>query len=203
MTSDDRAGGPVPSRAKVVVVGGGIVGCSIAYHLAKMGYRDTVLCERKQLTSGTTWHAAGLVFDLRTRSLTRLGKYAIDLYRSIEDETEQSTGLKQMGRVALALNEARREIVLRSVSLANDVGVEARVISKGELAELWPLLNTDGVEAAAFLPNSARVSPVDATQAFAKGARKYGARVLEHTKVTKILTRNGRVAGVETEAGAI
>ena len=194
-----------PDRAEVVVVGGGILGCSIAYHLTKIGFEDVVLLERKQLTSGTTWHAAGIVGQVRpSENQTRLLQYATRLFNSLEAETGQSTGFVQVGTLYLALNEARLEVIRRTVSYAHYLGIgAARILSPGEVAERWPLVNLDGVLAASFLPGTGQLNPVDATQALAKGARKGGARIFEKTKVTRILRKNEQAVGVDTERGPI
>src|SRR5262249_46368319 len=189
----------VPSKAKVIIVGGGIIGCSIAYHLTKIGISDVVLLERKRLTSGTTWHAAGAVGLLRaSKNLTELQRYAIHLFRSLEDETGQATGFRLSGTVSLALNDARLEVLRRSISFAAYLGIEdARMISRQELVELWPVLNVDGVVGAAYIPGSGQVNPVDATNALAKGARVGGAQIIENIKVIAIATKGGRALGVE------
>ncbi|MGE3148363.1 MAG: FAD-dependent oxidoreductase [Pseudorhodoplanes sp.] len=195
-----------PSRSKAIVVGGGIIGCSIAYHLTKAGIADVVLLERKKLTSGTTWHAAGILGQVRpSESQTRLLQYAAQLFRSLEAETGQATGYVQKGTVYLALNEARLETLRRTISYAHYLGLvdDAKMLSGDEIAERWPLLNRDGVVGASFLAGAGQLNPVDATQALAKGARRGGARIFEDTKVERILTRNGRAVGVETPRGAI
>src|SRR5215469_3225208 len=195
----------IPSRARVVVVGGGIVGCSIAYHLTKVGISDVVLLERKRLTSGTTWHAAGLVGQMRpSKNQTELQRYGVRLFKSLEDETGQATGVRESGGISVALDEARFEILRRAISFAQYLGMdEARIISREELGELWPPLNLEGVVGGSYVPSNVQINPVDATMALAKGARMGGAQVFENTKVSKILTAKGKAVGVETEAGAI
>src|SRR5450631_1561932 len=144
----------IPSHANVVIIGGGIAGCSIAYHLTKIGVTDVVLLERRQLTCGTTWHAAGLVGQLRaTRNLTELAKYTADLYRSLEAETGQATGFKQNGSVSVATTEARFEELKRGASMGKTFGLGIDVLSPGEIRERWPLLNVADVVGGVFLAN--------------------------------------------------
>jgi 4-methylaminobutanoate oxidase (formaldehyde-forming) len=192
----------------VVIVGGGIVGCSIAYHLTKLGWRDVVLLERKQLTCGTTWHAAGLVGQLRaTLNLTKLAVYTTDLYSGLEAETGQATGFKQNGSLGVAANAERFEELKRSASMARMAGLEVQVISPAEARELYPLLNIEDLVGAVFLPNDGQTNPIDTTMALAKGARAGGAKIFEDTKVTAIHTGTGtsgpRVTGVSTDKGDI
>lgn len=195
----------VPSRAQVVIVGGGIIGCSIAYHLAKLGFEDVVLLERKTLTSGTTWHAAGLLAQVRpSENQTRLLQYAAQLYKNIEAETGQSAGFVEKGTIYLALNEARLHFLKQTIGYAHYLGVSgAKMLTPQEIGERWPLLNLDGVIGGSFLPSTGQLNPVDATQAFAKGARMSGASVIEHVNVQDIIISDGMVAGVETDHGAI
>jgi glycine/D-amino acid oxidase-like deaminating enzyme len=189
----------LPARADVVVIGGGIVGCSIAYHLTKEGITDVVVLERKQLTSGTTWHAAGLVGQLRaTRNLTELAKYTTTLFEGLEKETGQATGFKQNGSISIALTEGRLEELMRGASMAKSFGLDVQVISTGEIKERLPHYNMENVKGGVFLPKDGQVNPIDVTQALATGARSRGAKVLENVKVTKVLVKNGSAYGVET-----
>jgi glycine cleavage system aminomethyltransferase T/glycine/D-amino acid oxidase-like deaminating enzyme len=193
-----------PANADVVIVGGGIIGCSIAYHLVRLGITGVVLLERKQLTCGTTWHAAGLVGQLRaSRNLTELAKYTTDLFRTLEAETGQATGFKQTGSISVALTEGRLEEFKRGASMAKSFGLEVRVITPGEIKELWPHIDLAGVTGGIHLPNDGQVNPIDVTQAYAAGARQRGAKVFENTPVTRILVEGDRATGVETEAGTI
>ena len=193
-----------PQRADVVIVGGGIVGCSIAYHLTKIGITNVVLLERKQLTSGTTWHAAGLVGQLRaSKNLTELAKYTTGLFEGLEKETGQATGFKQNGSISLALNDGRMEELLRGASMAKNFGLDVQVISLGDIKERIPHYNLDGVKGGVFLPKDGQVNPIDVTQALASGARSRGAKIFENSKVTRVLTENGKAVGVETEQGTI
>jgi glycine cleavage system T protein len=190
----------IPSQARVVIIGGGIVGCSVAYHLAKRGCSDVLLLERKQLTCGTTWHAAGLVGQLRaTLNLTRLAQYTTQLYEGLERETGQATGFRQVGSIAVAANDARFEELKRGASMARSFGLEVQILSPGAARERWPLLAADDLVGAVFLPKDGQTNPVDTTQALAKGARSGGVRIAENVKVTGIRTHGGRVTGVATE----
>ena len=180
----------IPSRARVVIIGGGVVGCSVAYHLAKRGCTDVLLLERKRLTCGTTWHAAGLVGQLRaTHNLTRLAQYTTQLYEGLERETGQATGFKQVGSIAVAASAARFEELRRGASMARCFGLEVELLSPRQAQERWPLLSTEGLVGAVFLPKDGRTNPVDTTQALARGARNAGVRIIEDLKVTSIRTR--------------
>ncbi len=195
---------PLPGQAQVVIIGGGIIGCSLAYHLTKIGWRDVVLLERRKLTCGTTWHAAGLVGQLRaTLNMTRLAQYTADLYTTLEQETGQATGFKQNGSISVATNEERFEEWKRGASMARTFGLEVEVIGPEEMKRLWPLLNIEDVVGGVFLPKDGQTNPIDTTTALAKGARTGGAQIFEDTKVTAIHTRAGRVTGVATDRGDI
>ncbi|HJP36847.1 MAG TPA: FAD-dependent oxidoreductase [Gammaproteobacteria bacterium] len=194
----------LPERARVVVVGGGVVGCSVAYHLTKVGIADTVLLERKQLTSGTTWHAAGLVGQLRgSQNMTKLAKYTAELYGSLEAETGQATGFKQNGSISIATTPGRFEELKRMASMAKVFELQVDVITAEEVAERYPLITTADIVGAIRIPSDGQTNPVDVTQALAKGARMGGATIFENTKVTAIHQKGGRVTGVGTEAGDI
>jgi len=194
----------IPSHASVVIIGGGIVGCSVAYHLAKRGCGDVLLLERNRLTCGTTWHAAGLVGQLRaTQNLTRLAQYTTQLYESLERETGQATGFRQVGSIAVAASAARFEELKRGASMARCFGLEVQVLSPGAARERWPLLSTEDLVGAVFLPKDGQTNPVDTTQALARGARRGGVRILEEVRVSGIRSERGRVTGVTTEAGEI
>ena len=194
----------LPSHARVVVVGGGVVGASIAYHLTKLGWRDVILLERKRLTSGTTWHAAGLVGQLRaTQNLTKLAKYTTDLYAGLEKETGQATGFMQRGSISVATNAERFEELRRSASMAKTFGVEVHDVSPSEIRQKWPLLNVDDIVGGVWLPNDGQTNPIDTTMALIKGATNGGARVFENTSVQSIKTDKGRAVGVVTDQGEV
>ncbi len=194
----------LPAQAQVVIIGGGIVGCSVAYHLTKLGWKDVVLLERKALACGTTWHAAGLVGQLRaSHNLTRLAQYTCDLFGTLEQETGQATGFKQNGSLSLATNNGRFEELKRGASMARCFGLEVEVITPGDARSIWPLLNTDDLVGAVFLPKDGQLNPMDVAQAIARGAKMGGASIYEHTKVTAIHREGGRVTGVATDQGDI
>ncbi len=200
----ENASRALPDQAQVVVIGGGIVGCSVAYHLTKRGWRDVVLLERKQLTSGTTWHAAGLVTQLRaTYNMSMLAKYSSELFPELERLTGLGTGFRKTGSILLATTEERWIEVRRQISMARVCGFEVHPISGKEAAAMWPLLDPSEVVGAAFLPGDGVANPTDVTQALAAAARLGGARVFEHTAVTGVTRRDGRVTGVSTERGDI
>lgn len=194
----------LPSKAQVVIIGGGIVGCSIAYHLAKRGISDVVLLERKQLTCGTTWHAAGLVSMLwPTPYLTKLAEYTHELYASLEEETGQATGYRRIGSLSVARTTERLEELRRTSSMASVFGVESEMIDNDRLVELYPGINTDGILGALYIKKDGQTNAIDTTMALSKGARNNGAKVFENIKVEDILVENGRAVGVQTERGSI
>ncbi len=193
----------LPSSAKVVIIGGGIVGVSTAYHLAKMDV-ECILLERKKLTSGTTFHAAGLVGQLRSNAnITQLLGYSVDLYDRIEAETGQSTGWKMNGGLRLACNTERWIEVRRQATTAHSFGLEMALLTPKEAQDLWPLMNIDDLVGAAFMPTDGQANPGDITMALAKGARMAGARIFEDTKVTDVEIENGIIKSVQTDAGHI
>lgn len=194
----------IPSSARVVIVGGGVIGCSVAYHLAQIGWSDVVLLERKQLTSGTTWHAAGLVTTLRaTENATKLAKYSQDLYTSLEEETGQATGFRRVGSIQIASDDARVEEMRRGCAMARCFGVSNREISPEEIKEMWPLANIEDIKAGFYFPDDGVTSPTDTTMALAKGARMKGAQIFEGVNVLDVVMENGHVRGVITEQGDI
>ena len=196
--------GVLPERAQVVVVGGGIVGCSVAYHLARRGITDVVVLEQGKLTGGTTWHAAGLVSQLKsTHSLTKLATYSARLFEALEDETGQATGYRAPGSISVAADAERWEEIRRGAAMAVSVGVETREIGMDEVRERWPLICTDDLVGALYIPRDGHTSPVDTTMALAKGARNRGVRIVEDVAVTGLRTRAGAISGVDTEQGSI
>ncbi|OJY36248.1 MAG: FAD-dependent oxidoreductase [Rhodobacterales bacterium 65-51] len=193
----------LPSSSKVVIVGGGIVGCSTAYHLAKMGV-EVVLLERKKLTSGTTFHAAGLVGQARSNAnVTQLLGYSIDLYKKLEAETGQATGWKMNGGLRLACNEERWTEVKRQATTAHSFGLDMQLLSPQEAQDLWPLMDIGDVVGAAFLPTDGQANPSDITLSLAKGSRMAGAQIFEDVKVLSVDIQNGVIRGVVTEQGRI
>ncbi len=194
----------LPAHASVVVIGGGVMGCSTLYHLAKSGVSDAVLLERNQLTSGTTWHSAAQVRALRaSKNLTDLIDYSISLYSSLEAETGQSTGWINKGSLSIATNSDRLTFIKRQEALAHLYGVEATSVSAAEAKERWPMMNADDVLGAVWSPADGRVGPSDLCAALAKGARSRGAKIFEDTGVIAILTKNNKIVGLETTAGSI
>ena len=192
-----------PNQARAVIVGGGIIGCSTAYHLADLGW-DVVLLERKKLTSGTTFHAAGLVGQLRSSAnITQLLGYSVDLYKRLEAETGQATGWKMNGGLRLACNEERWTEVKRQATTAHSFGLEMELLTPSEAQKLWPLMQVDDVIGAAYLPTDGQANPSDITLSLAKGARQKGARIFEDTKVTEVIVEDGVIKGVETDKGRI
>ncbi|GGA30284.1 GcvT family protein [Neptunicoccus cionae] len=188
----------VPDQARVVIVGGGVIGCSVAYHLTKLGWKDVVLLERKQLTSGTTWHAAGLIAQLRaTANMTKLAKYSQELYGNLEAETGVATGFKRCGSITVALTDERREEIFRQASMARAFGVEVEEISPAEVKAKYEHLNIDDVKAGVWLPLDGQGDPANIALALAKGARNRGARVIERTKVTGMSKQGRKITGVD------
>src|SRR5689334_17386834 len=194
----------LPAETKVVVVGGGVIGTSVAYHLAQLGWRDVVLLEQNQLAAGTSWHAAGLIGRLRTsNSMTRINKYTVDLYSQLEAETGHSIGWKQVGSLIVAKSADRMIQLRRTIAMAEIFGVEAHLISAEAALEKWPLLRVDDVLGAAWLPHDGKVIPKEVPVALAKGARARGAQIFENVRVLEVEHKEGRVTGVQTGQGTI
>ncbi len=188
----------LPAKARVVIIGGGVIGCSVAYHLTKKGWTDVVLLERKQLTSGTTWHAAGLIAQLRaTANMTKLAKYSQELYGSLEEETGVATGFKRCGSITVALTDERKEEIYRQAAMARAFGVEVEEISNERVSELYPHLNIEDVKGAVYLPLDGQGDPANIALALAKGARQRGGIVKERIKVTDIIKDGRKVTGVD------
>lgn len=193
----------IPERARAVIIGGGVIGCSVAYHLTKLGWQDVVLLERKQLTSGTTWHAAGLIAQLRaTANMTKLAKYSQELYGNLEEETGVATGFKRCGSITVALTDERREELFRQAAMARAFGVDVEEISPDEVKQRYEHLNISGVTGGVYLDKDGQGDPANIALALAKGARQRGARVIERTRVSGIRREGRRVMGVDWQQGA-
>jgi glycine cleavage system aminomethyltransferase T/glycine/D-amino acid oxidase-like deaminating enzyme len=195
----------LPEQARVVVIGGGIIGCSVAYHLAHLGWKDVVVLEKDRLTSGTTWHAAGLIvtFGSTSETSTQMRKYTRDLYTRLEAETGQATGFKPVGFIEVAADKDRLEEYRRVSAFNRHLGIDVHELSAAQVLELFPLARTDDILAGFYVKEDGRADPVDVTMALAQGARLAGARILENTAVSSVLTRNGEVQGVRTPRGDI
>ena len=193
-----------PSVARAVIIGGGIVGCSTAYHLARLGWTDTVLLEKHKLTSGSTFHAAGLVGQLRTSAnITQLLGYSVELYRTLEAQTGLATGWKMNGGLRLACNQERWSEVKRQATTAKSFGLDVHLLSPHEAQELWPMMQVDDLVGAAFLPTDGQANPSDITQALARGARQAGVTICEDSEVLQIDVQDGVIKGVITNRGRI
>jgi glycine/D-amino acid oxidase-like deaminating enzyme/glycine cleavage system aminomethyltransferase T len=191
-------------HAQTVVIGGGIVGASVAYHLAKLGLRDVIVLEQGRLTCGTTWHAAGLVGQMRpNRSMTRMSQYGTQLYASLEQETGLATGWKRCGSVNVARTPERWIVFRRQAAMARSFGIEVELLTPREALEKWPLLCIDDLQGALWFPADGKANPADLTQSLAKGARNLGVRIHEGVHVTRVESRNGIVSAVQTTAGVI
>ena len=194
----------LPSKSRAVVVGGGAVGASVLYHLAKAGWDDAVLLERKELGCGTTWHAAGLVGQVRSNyNMTTLARYSAKLFETLEEETGQSTGYRQNGSLFVATDNERMEEIRRIVSMARSFGIEIDEATPQDLLDYYPILNIEDVIGGAIVHRDGQINPLDLVQAYAKGARANGATLYENTKLTGIDVQNGKVHGVHTDQGYI
>ena len=196
-------GGGIPSRAQVVIVGGGVIGCSIAYHLAHLGWTDVVLLEQHRLTAGTTWHAAGLITSAGMTDETALffSRYSRDLYARLEQETGHSTGFRAVGHISLATTPERQEALRRESAWMHGFGVDDVEISPRELARMWPLARTDDVLSAFYVADEGRADPVGVATSLAKGARQLGVRVVEGVAATGVETRGRQVRAVLHRGG--
>ncbi|TJV23865.1 MAG: FAD-binding oxidoreductase, partial [Mesorhizobium sp.] len=194
----------LPAYAEIVVIGGGIIGCSTAYHLARDHKADVVLLEQGKLTSGSTWHAAGLVGQLRSSaSITRVLKYSVDLYKGLEAETGLATGWKMTGCLRLATNADRWIEYKRLATTAKSFGMDMQLLSPAEVKAMWPLLETGDLVGANWLPTDGQANPSDITQSLAKGARMHGARLFEDVRVTGLDMQEDRITTVTTNRGDI
>ncbi len=194
----------LPAQAEIIVIGGGIAGCSTAYHLAKMGRTDVLLLEQGKLTSGTTWHAAGLVGQMRpNRNMTVMSKYGIEQYSTLEAETGLATGWKQCGSVNVARTPERMQVLKKQVAMANSFGVECHLIDQQEIAQRVPIMRTDDLQGGIWLPGDGKANPADLCMSLAKGARNRGVRIHEGIEVIGVVTENGRAVGVRTTQGEI
>ncbi len=194
----------LPTHARVIIIGGGVAGCSTAYHLAKLGWSDTVLLERGTLTCGTSWHAAGLVMQLRTTAtMTDLCRYGAELYARLEEETGQATGFKRVGSLPVARTAERFHEIKRIASLGRYFGIAAEILSPNEVPKYHPMVDTARLVGALFIPGDGQTDPVGTTMALAKGARMGGVKIFERTRVLDIEVRDGKVAGVTTDKGRI
>lgn len=203
--SPTQTAGVIPSQSQVVIIGGGVIGCSVAYHLTKLGWRDAVLLEKSRLTSGTTWHAAGLVVSgtFASETMINMAKYTRDLYERLEAETGLSTGFEPVGYLELATDREWLEGLRRVAGYARTYGHTVEEISPAEVKKLWPLFETDDIIAGFYCPDDGRTNPVDTTMSLAKGARMGGASILEGIQVTGIQRQGDRVTGVLTNQGEI
>ena len=194
----------LPSQAQIIIVGGGIAGCSTAYHLAKIGQTDVLLLEQGKLTSGTTWHAAGLVGQMRpNRNMTVMSQYGIGLYASLEAETGLATGWKQCGSINVASTSERMQVLKKQTAMANSFGVECHLISPKEVADRYPIMRTDDLQGGIWLPRDGKANPADLGMSLAKGARNRGVTMQEGVEVTGVLVEHGKVVGVQTAQGEV
>ncbi|MCI0811129.1 MAG: FAD-dependent oxidoreductase, partial [Chloroflexi bacterium] len=194
----------LPGHAQTVIIGGGIVGCSVAYHLTKLGRKNVVLLEQSELTGGATWHAAGLVTQLRnSHTLMEIAKYGVDLYPRLEAETGQPTGFDQTGSITVARTEGRMDELKKITSLARIIGIEIEPITNREVGEMWPLMQTDDLVGAIHIVKDGQTLPTETAKAMAKGAADGGASIFEGVQVTSIRQRGGAVTGVSTDRGDI
>ena len=194
----------IPTSTKVIVIGGGVAGCSTAYHLAKFGWKDTILLERDKLTSGTTWHAAGLVVQLgATATITKLRKYSLNLYKELEKKTELSTGLKQNGAITIASTKERLQELLRQATAAQLFDVNVEVLDKKKVKDLYPVIHDEDIFGGVYMPEDGQADPVGVTNVLAKAAKMEGVKIFEKTPVEKILIKDGKITGVQTQFGKI
>ena len=191
---------PLPKNARAVIIGGGVAGCSVAYHLGKYGWKDVVLLERDQLTSGTTWHAAGLVSQLGpTAAITKIRKYSLELYKKLEKEVDFSSGLKLNGALSIATTKGRWQELLRQATTAQLYDVNVEVLNIEQIKKIYPIINEEGIYGGIFMPEDGQADPVGVTNLLAKAARNEGVQIFQNSPVQKILTKNGRISGVKVK----
>ena len=196
--------GTLPQQANIVIIGGGAIGCSIAYHLAKMGVKDILLLEKSGLTHGSTWHAAGLVGQLRpSRNVTRMLQASVALYDRIEEETGQNPDWKKVGSLRLASSQERWTEIKRAATTAKSFGLEMHLIGPKEAQDMFPIMTTEGVVGAAYIPSDGYIDPSGITQALAKGARMNGAAIVEGVRITGIEMTGRRATAVLTDQGRV
>ena len=194
----------IPKSAKVIVIGGGVAGCSTAYHLAKFGWKDTILIERDQLTSGTTWHAAGLVSQLGpSAAITKIRKYSLELYKNLEKEIDFSSGLKLNGALSIATTEGRWQELKRQATTAQLFDVNVEVLNVEQIKKIYPIINDQKILGGIFMPGDGQADPIGVTNLLAKAAKKEGAQIFEKSPVKKIINKDGRVAGVTVNGKTI
>ena len=190
----------LPSEAKVIIIGGGIAGCSCAYHLAKFGWKNVILLERDQLTSGTTWHAAGLVSQLGpSAAITKIRKYSLELYKQLEKEVDFSSGLKLNGALSIATTKGRWQELLRQATTAQLYDVNVEVLNIEQIKKIYPVINEKDILGGIFMPGDGQADPVGVTNLLAKAARNEGVKIFQNSPVQKILTKNARVHGVKVK----
>ena len=187
----------LPTAAKVIVIGGGVAGCSVAYHLAKFGWKDTIILERDQLTSGTTWHAAGLVSQLGpSAAITKIRKYSLELYKNLEKEMDFSSGLKLNGALSIATTKGRWQELQRQATTAQLYDVNVEVLNVDQIKKIYPVINDENIKGGIFMPGDGQADPIGVTNLLAKAAKKEGVKIFEKSPVEKILKENGNVTGV-------
>ena len=194
----------LPRSTKVVIVGGGVIGCSVAYHLTKFGWKDVVLLERDQLTSGTTWHAAGLVSQLGpTAAVTKIRKYTLDLYKKLEKEIDHSAGLRLNGALSIAQTDSRWQELKRQATTAQLYDVDIEILDKETIKKNYPMMFTEDLKGGVLMPGDGAADPSGVTHMLAKAAKKGGTKIFENHPVEKILTKNGRVHAVKANGKEI
>ena len=187
----------LPAATKVVVIGGGVAGCSVAYHLAKFGWKDTIILERDQLTSGTTWHAAGLVSQLGpSAAITKIRKYSLELYKKLEKEIDFSSGLKLNGALSIATTDGRWQELQRQATTAQLYDVNVEVLGIDQIKKIYPIINSENIKGGIFMPGDGQADPIGVTNLLAKAAKKEGVKIFEKSPVEKIIKKNGKISGV-------